>query len=347
MNRISQLIATISFCMIGQVEARTHAYIVADALSGRILAQKHADASCYPASLTKKMTLFLLFEAIQEGRISFQTKFIVSDRAARQIPSKLGVKPGELVSVKTIVEALIVKSANDIAVVAAEGLYGSEKAFVAQMNFTARSLGMHRTHFSNASGCPNKKQKTTARDMALLARALFVHFPQFSKLFQLRSFKYKGRTYYTHNKLLDRFQGTNGIKTGYIAASGYNISTSIIRYDAQKRPYHLIAVVLGKNSEKERDDEVIAHVEPILLRCNAVYYSPFLSLFGKHPGIMLTGARSLALRKPSKQLLRAPVFTQKGMNILMRQYLQRNESNAKIIKLAANMDGLLTRFPRT
>lgn len=322
---------------------RVHSFIVVDMISGKILSHCNADTQCYPASLTKQMTLFLLFDALQKGRLHFHDQFPVSEHAARQIPSRIGVRPGEKLTVKTIIEALIVKSANDAAVVAAEGLCGSEAAFVARMNQMARAIGMQRTHFANPSGCPDPTQHSTARDMAILCRALSKRFSAFLPLFQLQSFRYKGRTYYTHNHLLNRFQGTTGMKTGYIAASGFNICTSVVRYDQMRRPYHLLAVVMGKDSEKERDKEVVALLEPIFLRCGAVFYSKKTPLFGKSPGIRLANGGGLAFQARQVRLMHSPIHTATGMNILLDQYLENRVPPAP----APNIAGYLRRLPVT
>lgn len=324
---------------------RVHSYIVADAISGKILKQKNADVQCYPASLTKKMTLYLLFNAIKNGYVHFNTMFKVSEYATKQIPSKLYLQAGDMISVKTIIEALIVKSANDVAVVAAEGMAGSVDNFVYLMNQTAQQLGMRRTRFCNPSGVPDKKQKTTARDMALLSKALFTNFPEFVSLFKLRSFKYKGNVYYTHNRLLNRFQGTNGIKTGYIFNSGHNISTSVIRYDMAKRPFHLLAVVLGKDSSRERDDEVIALLEPIFLKCGAVFYEPNDTIFDTQGRAILAGNFSVKKSKKKPVFLRTPIYTQNGMNLLLKQYLDQKKDNTRLLKMSSNIDSLLHKFP--
>jgi D-alanyl-D-alanine carboxypeptidase len=273
-----------------------------DAKTGKILSKKNATKQCHPASLTKKMTLYLLFDAIRKGRIALATKFRVSERASKQLPSKLCLTPGAFVSVGQIIEALIVKSANDIAVVAAEGLSGSEEAFVKKMNNAARALKMYDTHFENASGLPNKKQLTTVKDMARLAIALS-RTPYFN-VFALKTFKHQERTYYTHNHLLNLFQGTNGIKTGYVDASGYNISASIVRYDEAHQPVHLVCVVIGRNSPVERDQEVIDLVEPIFMKQRAFFY--------RAPRV---GERT--------QLLRASVRSKNGTKLLLEQYEQR------------------------
>ncbi|MDR0632568.1 MAG: D-alanyl-D-alanine carboxypeptidase [Holosporales bacterium] len=307
---------------------RVHAYIVVNVQNGEILSKKNADKSCPPASLTKKMTLYLLFEAISTGRITFNTSLPVSARAAQQIPTKLHLREGNRISVKTAVEALIVKSANDAAVVIAEGLCGSVEQFVKKMNAKAKALGMHRTHFCNPSGVPDPKQKTTARDMAILARALFLRFPRFSNLFKLRSFDYNGRTYFTHNYLLNKFQGTNGIKTGYVYTSGYSVSTSASRYDASGQEFHFLAVVIGKNSSVERDNEAIGLLEPLFLKKRAVFYDANAAVLPCKSGIPLLNSRAIKCNQKKPIFIRAAICTNSGINLLLKQYVVRKKSYA-------------------
>ncbi len=225
--------------------------IMIDANSGEILASSAADTLRYPASLTKVMTLYITFDAIEKGLIKFDDLLPVSRTAANRSPSKLGLRPGEKISVRDAVMAVIVKSANDCATVLAEGLGYSEANFAKTMTKVAHELGMKNTTFKNASGLPNKAQKTTARDMALLGAAMYHHFPQYYKLFATKKFTYKGKTIYTHNHLLKTFEGADGMKTGYTAASGYNIMTS-----ATRNGQRVIAVTMGHNSIKNRDKKV-------------------------------------------------------------------------------------------
>lgn len=306
-----------------------HAYLVADLETGKILRKKNIGKACYPASLTKMMTLYLLFDALRRGEIQFTTEFCVSPHAARQMAVSLGTKPGERLTVKTVIEALIVKSANDVAVVAAEGLAGSVSAFAERMNKQARHLGMTETRFFNPSGVPDPRQKTSARDMARLARALLRDFPEFADFFKLRTFRHKGCLHYTHNHLLNVFQGTSGMKTGFTNASGYNIAISVVRFDAQHRPHQLICIVLGGKTRLARDQEVIHLLESVLLERRAFYYDANASL----PAVK-TG---LPLDSPSKvkpKMVRAAIQTQDGLNLLLKSYQeeQRREANRESTK---------------
>jgi len=228
--------------------AAYRASIVIDADSGMVLEAKRADRRLYPASLSKMMTLYLLFEALDEGRVTLATRMRVSRRAAGQPKSKLGVKAGSTITVHQAIQALIVRSANDVATVIAEALGGEEWKFAALMTRKARELGMRRTSFRNASGLPNRRQITTARDMATLARAMYRDFPHHYHYFATRSFRYKGKTYQTYNHLLTRYPGADGLKTGYIRASGFNLA-----FSAERGGKRLIGVVLGGGTPGSRD----------------------------------------------------------------------------------------------
>lgn len=225
--------------------------IAIDAETGSVLSANNADSLRYPASLTKLMTLYITFDALEKGLIHMEDKLPVSRHAANMAPSRLGLRPGEKIRVKDAVMAVVVKSANDCAAVLAEGLGYSEANFAKTMTKVAHELGMKNTTFRNASGLPNKQQKTTARDMALLGAAMYHHFPQYYKLFATKKFTYKKQTIYTHNHLLKTFDGADGLKTGFTNASGYNIVTS-----AERDGKRVIAVTMGHNTAKLRDKKV-------------------------------------------------------------------------------------------
>jgi D-alanyl-D-alanine carboxypeptidase len=228
-----------------------YAGIVIDANNGKVVYSRNADARRYPASLTKIMTLYILFEELNAGRMSKATRLKVSAHAAAQAPSKLGLKPGETISVEDAIKALVTKSANDVAVIVAEAIGGTERGFARRMTDTARRIGMKRTTFRNASGLPNPGQVTTARDMATLGLRVQRDFPKWYSYFAIRSFTYRGKTYRTHNRLLGRFAGTDGVKTGYTRASGFNL-TSSVRRDGK----HLVGVVLGGRTGASRDRQM-------------------------------------------------------------------------------------------
>ena len=222
--------------------------LTVDARNGKVLYAKDIDGIRHPASLTKMMTLYILFQDMSAGKLNLNSPITVSRRCTGMAPSKLGVKAGGSITAETATRALVVKSANDIACAVAETLGGSESAFAQRMTRTARSLGMSRTTFLNASGLPNPGQVTTARDMATLGLRLMRDFPQYYPYFRTRSFVYQGRTIKGHNRLLGSYEGADGIKTGYIAASGFNLVTSARRGDKR-----LVGVVIGGKSGASRD----------------------------------------------------------------------------------------------
>ena len=227
------------------------AAVVIDGDTGAVLYQKNMNHRHYPASLTKMMTLYLLFEAIEHGDVALGDSFKVSARAAGQPNSKLGLRKGKRIRVSQAILALIVKSANDVATVVAEGLAGSEVAFARKMTAKAKTLGMNRTSFRNASGLPNRGQLSTARDMARLARALYLDFPRYYRYFAATTFRYGGKTYRGHNKFVSSYDGADGLKTGYIRASKFNLAAS-----AKHRGRRLFAVVFGARSPDRRDREM-------------------------------------------------------------------------------------------
>jgi D-alanyl-D-alanine carboxypeptidase len=234
-----------------------YAAIVVDGNSGRMLYQANAESTRHPASLTKMMTLYLLFEALESGRIGLTTPIPVSDFARGRPPTKIGFKSGETIDAESAIRALATKSANDVAVAVAEYLGGSEANFARAMTAKAGQLGMRSTVFRNASGLPDEGQRTSARDMAVLGMALRKRFPQYFHYFGARDFTYRGKLIRGHNDLIGRVRGVDGIKTGYIRASGYNIVTSV---SAGGR--RLIVVVMGADSARSRND----HVEELIAR---------------------------------------------------------------------------------
>ena len=225
--------------------------IVVDVKSGKTLYAYKADTRRFPASLTKIMTLYVLFEELEAGRMSLNTRLKVSKYAASRPPSKIHVKAGSTIRVKDAIQALVTKSANDVAVVVAESVSGSVSAFARRMTRTARAIGMKNTTFKNPSGLPNRGQVTTARDMALLGRAVQDRFPQYYKYFNTRIFKYKGRRYGNHNRLLGKVKGVDGIKTGYIRASGFNLVTNV-----KRNRRHVVAVVMGGRTGASRNAQM-------------------------------------------------------------------------------------------
>src|SRR4051812_46154993 len=253
-----------------QHHARTGGYnppfaaMVVDVKTGRTLHAQNENELRHPASVTKVMTLYLLFEQLERGRLSLNTPLRVSSHAAAQAPSKLGLDAGDTITVEDAIKALVTKSANDVAATVAENLGGSEEDFAEAMTSKARALGMSRTVYRNASGLPDPEQVTTARDLTILARAIQERFPRYYPYFQTRVFHYAGASHRNHNKLLGRLEGVDGIKTGYPRASGFNLMTNVKTDDR-----HIVAVVLGGKSGASRDQIVASLVRQNLPRAYA------------------------------------------------------------------------------
>jgi D-alanyl-D-alanine carboxypeptidase len=228
--------------------AAPYADIVVDANSGTVLHSTNPDAQRHPASLTKIMTLYLLFEQLEAGKLRLDSPLPVSKQASEQMPTKLGLKPGSTLAVEDAIKGMVTRSANDAAVVVAEAIAGDEDAFARLMTRKAQALGMSRTIYKNASGLPDSNQITTARDQSTLGRAVQERFPRYYKYFSIRTFVFRGQSIGNHNHLLGRVEGVDGIKTGYVNASGFNLVTSVHRGNR-----YLVAVVMGGSSGASRD----------------------------------------------------------------------------------------------
>ncbi|MBV8755531.1 MAG: D-alanyl-D-alanine carboxypeptidase [Hyphomicrobiales bacterium] len=235
-----------------------YADIMVDDNSGQVLHETDPDAPRHPASLTKVMTLYLLFGELEAGRIKLDYDLAVSARAAEQNPTKLGLRAGQTIKVEDAIKGLVTKSANDAAVVVAEALGGSEEDFARMMTRKARALGMSSTTYVNASGLPADEQITTARDQALLGRAIMHRFPQYYSYFSLPAFAYRGRFMSNHNSLLRTVDGVDGIKTGYTESSGYNLISSTGRSGRR-----IVGVILGERSNGARD----VHMRNLIEQC--------------------------------------------------------------------------------
>lgn len=258
--QLNRFLAILAFAAVmltaGAAHANRYAAIVIDDETGRVLHQVNPDAPRHPASLTKMMTLYMTFEAIEQKKLSLEQPIRVSPRAAGMAPSRLGLRAGETITVRQAILGLVTKSANDAAAALSEALGGTETKFAAAMTRRARALGMTSTTFRNASGLPNPKQITTARDMATLARALRRDFPQHYAFFATPDFAYKGITHRNHNRLLSAYEGADGIKTGFIQASGFNLAASV-----QRNGRRLVGVVLGGQTSGWRDARMISLFE--------------------------------------------------------------------------------------
>lgn len=258
---LSLLVASLFLCFCIDANAKTrtrapapnprYASLTMDAQTGKILASSNADAVRYPASLTKLMTLFLTFEAMDRGRVHINKPLEVSQNAVRQPPTKLGLRVGQNITIQQAILVLVTRSANDVAVALAETLGGSEKNFAHMMNARAQSLGMTHTHFENPSGLPNPTQRTTARDIAILSRALMQYFPHYYHYFGTRQCSFRGQYIKTHNNLMCRYPGMDGLKTGYIGTSGFNLAASAVRHNRR-----IIVVVFGGRTAYSRDEHV-------------------------------------------------------------------------------------------
>lgn len=268
-----------------------YAAIVVDAKTGEVLYDKSADAPRYPASITKVMTLYLTYEALASGKLHLDDRVTFSPHASAQAPTKLGIRPGDSISVADAIQGMTTLSANDAAVAMAEKLAGSESRFAALMTLRARELGMQNTHFANANGLPDSRNLSTARDIAILSRAAMRDFPQYYHYFSQTDFTFRGRHYQNHNHLLNASQGIDGLKTGFTNASGFNIAISGVR-DGRR----LIVVVLGGPTRVSRDQ----NAEDLLL-------TGFDVMKRRGMGERLTIAQNLHEPVPTGPIQRAPV----------------------------------------
>lgn len=246
------LVATLMILALGSPIAEAkYASMIIDAETGRVYHEVNADTRNYPASLTKMMTLYMLFEKLEQDELNLETKMTVSANASRQPSSKMWLAAGSKITVEDAILGLVVRSANDVAVVVAEHLGKTERGFAQEMTKKAKSLGMTQTNFRNASGLPNRGQLSTARDMATLSQHLMNDFPQYYSYFSRTKFTYQGTTYRGHNRFVDRYEGADGLKTGYINASGFNLAGS-----AKRENKRLIGIVFGGKSAKQRDQHL-------------------------------------------------------------------------------------------
>lgn len=253
MNRLLTycILLTGAILITPRAEAREYSALVVEPESGRVLYEKFANELRHPASVTKMMTLYLVFESLERGDITLNTPFTVSRNAVLRPPSRLGLTPGDTLSVEDAILGLVTRSANDAATVIAENLGGSEAAFAEMMTAKARSLGMRDTLFRNASGLPDPEQVTTAWDMYKLGRALLKDFPRYYPYFSTPRFYYRGQSFDNHNHLMETYPGMDGIKTGFINSSGFNLVAS-----ARRNRSRLIGVVFGGPNAVRRDNHM-------------------------------------------------------------------------------------------
>ncbi len=288
---ISATLVVLAGFALAPAHASKYAAIVIDANTGKTLHAANADAPRYPASLTKMMTLYMVFEAMEAGKVNKKTRIPFSKHAAARPPTKLGVRAGGSISLETAIYALVTKSANDASAALAEYFGGTESGFARKMTAKARQLGMTKTTFRNASGLPNSAQKTTARDMAVLGIALREHFPKYYGYFSTRSFKFGKRRMRNHNKLLGRIKGVDGIKTGYTRASGFNLVSSV-----ETGGRSIVAVVMGGRTGRTRDAHMAELIGKYLPKASTRDGGPLVAKRTIKPG-SITVAGMLALPK--------------------------------------------------
>jgi D-alanyl-D-alanine carboxypeptidase len=238
--------------LAGPTDPSKDAALIIDGATGKVLYARNQDELRHPASLTKMMTLYLLFDALKKGQVGLNTTFPVSGHAAAQKPTNLHLSRGDSITVEQAIKAVVIRSANDVAVTIAEALGGTEGHFAEMMTAKARALGMRNTFYHNASGLPDDLQITTATDLGILARHLAYDFPQYYHYFATPAFNFRGVEYPTHDNLIGRYRGADGIKTGYTGASGFNLVSSVVRDNS-----HIIGVVMGGRTARKRDGEMI------------------------------------------------------------------------------------------
>ncbi len=271
-----------------------YAAVVMDYDTGEVLHSRRADVSLFPASLTKMMTLMMLFDALERGELQMDSKLPVSRRAADMPASKLGLRAGSTITVSQAIQAMTVRSANDVAVVIAEALGGTESEFGELMTKRARQLGMRNTTLRNASGLPNSKQKSTARDMALLSQRMIRHYSKYYHYFSQEHFTFGGRTYRSHNRLVRSYRGMDGLKTGYTRASGFNLASSAVRNGRR-----VIVVVFGGRSAQTRDAEVVRLMDLGFERLRERRREPLIALLPQpKPGTVTRAVAALSDTTP-------------------------------------------------
>ncbi len=260
-----------------------------DLYTGRVLYSKNADAPRYPASVTKVMTLYLLFDALRDGKLTMRTQLQVSEHAAEQSPTKLGLSAGDTISVADAIGSIVTKSANDMAVTVAEALAGSEEEFARRMTQKARTIGMLNTTFRNASGLPNSEQKTTAQDLIILGKSILADHPERSKVFATKYFQYRGEIMRNHNTMLFSYEGMEGMKTGFTSAAGFNLLASAHRGDKR-----ILAVVLGGASSGARN----ATMRNIL---DTSWSKAMTQTAARKSGIQVAAAKPVELQAPGNR----------------------------------------------
>ena len=281
-------------------DAAPYAAIVVDANSGNVLHSSNPDARRHPASLTKIMTLYMLFEQLEAGKLKLDSELKVSEHAASQSPTKLGLRAGSTIQVEDAIKGIVTRSANDASVVVAEAIAGDEDDFAELMTRKAQALGMTRTVYKNASGLPDDDQVTTARDQSILGRAVQERFPRYYKYFSTRSFTFRGQWISNHNRLLGRVEGVDGIKTGYIRSSGFNLVTSVNRGNR-----YVVAVVMGGSSAGSRDERMRELLSEHIGKAATKRSAPMIAEAASESKISETKAAAKAEPKPEPKIEKA------------------------------------------
>jgi D-alanyl-D-alanine carboxypeptidase len=328
----SAVIATLATLVPAQAADPRAASLVIDANTGAVLHNKAGDETVYPASLTKMMTLYMTFELIELGRLNYDSKIKMTEEGAAAAPSKLDLEAGEELTVLNAIKALVTKSANDVAIALAQQIGGTEANFARLMTRKAREIGMPNTTFRNASGLPDPEQITTARDMVTLGLRLQDDFPRHYRLFSTRSFTYGGKNYRNHNTLLARFRGTDGIKTGYTRASGFNLVSSV-RRDGK----HLVAAVFGGDTARERNAKMQSLLSSALAKASTVVT--------RKPA-MIAGAPQPTRATPARQVAEAPRAPEPPSPAPPPPSARERDTSIAVARVRPVLIGTETRAPR-
>jgi D-alanyl-D-alanine carboxypeptidase len=313
--------------------APPQAAMVVDGHTGKVLHASNPDELRYPASITKVMTLYLLFERLKAGQLKMDSPLRVTANAASQAPSKLGLQAGSTLAVKDAIFGLVTKSCNDCAVVVAENLAASEEDFARQMTTKARAMGMTNTTFRNASGLPNSEQRTTARDLVTLGQRMLADFPEYAGVFRTRSFSYGGENYRNHNGLLFTYKGMEGLKTGFTQASGFNLLTS-----ARRDNRHLVAVVLGGRSAGERNARMASLLNGSWTRAadgSKVKTAPPTTMAIASASVGLSFGANAASDLPERNPAFHPTVSERAMTVAMAAMLEVDRQRSDPVKAAA------------
>lgn len=333
----------------GNNENPRYASIVIEASTGKILHQDNADAQRHPASLTKVMTLLILFDQMQAGKVKLTDRIRISKYAASRSPTKLGIPAGGSITVRDAIAAIVTESANDISAALAEHLAGTESNFAKHMTRRAEQIGMSRTRFRNASGLPDKRQITTARDMARMAKFILTHYPQYYKFFGMPSFTYKGVTHVNHNRLMQSYPGMDGFKTGFINASGFNLIAS-----AKQDGIRIVGVVFGGRSSHSRNAHMKELLDEGFADASKLYYAGQLKAEVVGSSAAMPAFESTEPKEPilktkttlsKPEVTASPANTEPRFDQVMRSYAVTPNSQTTIAQPDNNNEKNIIRSP--